>query len=1336
MEQQENNIEQSNSQVFKIQGMKRDLSESSFENSFAFENKNMRINIVDDDNTLMNLTNERGTLFSCKIKGFPIGVKKYDTDKILLITTTNSGSFNISNLKQEYCSGPTSIEDYDSFNIEDYSDYIYIICKDNDTLVKGRQIKKSKLGFSATNPLEIEHCKDGEKDYFYIADGQNMLKTFVLKNDSIIESNTNLDYCNRIGGTEKIIATDIQSDSGEFFSGVILYAFSYTTTQGHKTGLIDDTMQIPLTNYRSSMGLAPNTRCNIAMSITVKNLISTFKSIDIYSFYRSSLDGEIIVRKVKECAITGKDIVITDENKGEIISYSELITRFNNVLIPSTITQKNSTLFLGNIQTNNYGNLKKLIEKAGKITLYIDSQTVAFYNVYHYGIQLQDIYGNWSPVLYIKKTNSVSKARIPKDISEYAIAHGYIAYRIMISQIHETKKVVCEGVALPVISIDEGKYGINSYAQYSCDVHSYDIYNPKGRNRIVKDYRLHSVYSPDIEFNENFSIHKDTKYDIYYNVSDIYESYKFIDITLNGNTGVLYNNTSPDLGTVKWVNDTIVWTDAIYGYQKALQLLWTYSGPKDKIGENEILTDIYNLAMIDLKEKPTNFVIYTWQPSGSLNDSNGYTSVLRTKKISYKYKNSFSVSKNDVYDRSELYLYDGSTNNIPVDTAVYAGSVNHELYPSYWEMNENYSTYNKKGEQYFWDNNYEISNAKNYSLVISDSYRFNGQPIEVLDNNIKDGESIVPLWRYSAKTKSYNDNGITGIDDNNGLKGWYGTTLGIIKMDVPLDKVKEWGGKEESGSSIKIKVSNNYNRGNSIKLSYKTAKHVVVNLLGSETKENKNVLIIDDSVNSRNLSDYEIENGQWIACSPKCNFKDEEEVEIYSYLMYRWGTDFNIFDYKTGDPYQCLKTEPYSLSDTNQVTCVVEISNIESYINPMCRYDSLYKLINFNGVTSAMFNKMNMVYNQRNNFFIYPGITKSTITDDSLEKTILYSDMKIANEKYDTYINLSTTNFFTIDSYVNKINKLITYNDKLLCFSDDVIVHILYNENAVVNTESVGSLGIASSDSITGSQLITNTYGCLNKWSIGIYSNILYFNDDLNNKIIAFSGDFTCLNEELGIETLNNDIFGLSVWTPYKWGNTKLNIDKYSKDIHYTTNSIDIAFNTKISSFTSLYSYENVSYIETLSDKSLAFKYDNGYTNIYILRQGDYNYFFGKYEPYWTTVIINQNSLATKTLSNIEFSSEAYSNNIPDNNYTFDTVTLWNDYQSNKTRVDYKMFGQSLLKKKFRIWRVNRLRNGTKYVKRNYDMVSNTWSYMKLSSEKENTNKLTLHWIKLNYKNG
>ena len=392
-------------------------------------------------------------------------------------------------------------------------------------------------------------------------------------------------------------------------------------------------------------------------------------------------------------------------------------------------------------------------------------------------------------------------------------------------------------------------------------------------------------------------------------------------------------------------------------------------------------------------------------------------------------------------------------------------------------------------------------------------------------------------------------------------------------------------------------------------------------------------------------------------------------------------------------------------------------------------------------MSSSIINKINLVYNQKNNFFIFSGITSDTVTDDTLKKTILYSDIKVANEVEDTFVNLPITNFHTIDSNINSINKLIVYNDKLLCFSDDAIVQILYNENVVINTDSVQSLGLASSDKVTGSQLITNTYGCLNKWSIGISNNVLYFNDDLNRKIFAYDGQFHCLNEELGIQTLNSKLFKNVVWNPNDFGNTKLNIDKYTADIHYTGDDIDIVFNENIGNFTSLYSYEALPYISTIGQHTIGFQNKSGNTYLHFLREGNYNQFFGVYKPFYTTVIINNNSLVTKMLTNVEFSSEAYSLNngslLPQHDYTFSHIEFYNDYQRNKVKIDYKLYGQSLLKRKFRIWRINRFRNYTRMPNRNYDMISNPWTYLKLLTEGtalESNRKLTLHWINVNYR--
>lgn len=1391
-DQQRNNIQQHPlQQVFKVKGMKTDLSESSFENEFAFENKNMRINVVDEDNTLMNLTNERGTKFVDSIQGIPIGLKKYDYNKALLFTTNNEGSFNIEKITTNEGINNIELQETDSDISIDFKDHIYKL-EQQDKNIKVEEIGTliKDTNFSAVNPLEIESYKDGNKDYFYIADGINNFKSFCLQGSEITSNFDNidnkkqqhLDYNCKIDGNESITVKSIKSSNGEFFAGTIIYCFSYITYQGHKTGIIDITNEVlAIKNYEQNYGLEPNKRANIANAITINGLTNSFKEIEIYSLFRATLNGEIIVRKVCELPINNNRIVyFTDLNQGEIISYQELLTRFNSVLIPSTITQKSGALFLGNIKTNNYENLKNLLlsENQNYIELTRNNNKFLLDNQYFYGIQLQDVYGNWSPVIYVGTESEVHEIKINAEYQNKALQLGYIAIRAMLLDNKRIRNTICEGVTAKTWSLESAKYGVDYYSPYFLDVYSNDIYSKDNKRITPNISNVVDFYSPDIEFDENFSYNNISKYILAYKTANKQLSNHTYDVAINGNIGILYNNESNDIGKIDIFGNIsdgfrYLWKDAISGYQKALQILiHDYNGGKsDDDSGDDVVSALYMIGRAGIKEQPTDFVIYLWQPSGSLNDSDGKTSVLKYKRISRKYNITHSNYSSFKQEEVSIRLFDGTTNNIPINgIKVYGGTVNQKIYPSSWSIDETYRESNIANGETFWDDNQALL-AEEYALSILNTYQYVGQPIEFYYQLPGENKSVIKTQEFSALAKMYQEN--KNYDKKKlcvrTFRGKFGTSLGdsslseifsagILDNDFSGTKFSwaiekagyEYGysksgygdsGGDDSGiltgsfkgqrrknefshiCTAKIRVSNKYNRSGSINIAYKTAKHLV---LSKKSNINGGYCQLKQPITHYEIKPKDIETGQWIICSKKVALNGNKNIYL----------DVDINDSYVWQPYECLKTEPYSLNDENQVTCVLSIQDVNSYINPMCRYDNLRNLSDYNGITSAVFNKLNMVYNQKNNFFIFGGITENTITDDNLEHTILYSDMKLANEKEDSFINFDTTNFYTIDSNISKINKLITYNDKLLCFSDNAISQILYNENVVINTDSVQSLGLASTDKVTGSQLISNTFGCMNKWSMGIYNNILFFNDDLNNKMIAYSGEFDYLNETLNIETLNSKFLKKSVWNPVYWGNTKLNIDSYAKDVHYTTNDTDIALNQTVGNFTSLYSYEKIPYMETLGDYSIAIRNLNrNKSEVYLLRQGDYNHFFDKFEPYWTTVIVNQNSLINKMISNLEFSTEAYDNNmLPVQNFTFDHIEFWNDYQSNKMAVNYKLYGQSLLKKKFRIWRINHFRSSTRMIKRNYDMMSNTWHYLKLSVENKNSNKLTLHWLNLNYR--
>ena len=1371
-----------NSQVFKVRGMKTDFSESSAENSYAFENKNMRINIVDEDNTLLNLTNERGTKdTNVTLQGIPIGVKKYDINKALIFTTNNVGGVDVPEIivKEESKFTPVISQTTSDISVSNFVDKIYNIEVNNDdirTTELTSNIKiDSNLNFSAHNPLEIESFKDGSKNYFYLADGINNLKTFWLENNSIDGnySNKRLDYNSRITGAETISASYFQSTVSEFYSGAIIYCFCYITKQGHKTNIIDITDVQYITSYdryNTKQGLAPNSRCNVAFKIDLNNLSIEFNQVEIYSLFRSTLNGDIVVKKVSTSNYDNRTTLsIIDQNQGMAWSYQDLLTRFNSALIPSTICQKSNALFLGNITTNNYQNLAELMDTnlytikttSGDGSL-VGSNSSTNANAYYYGIQYQDIYGNWSPTMYIGYKQGIpSNVTINLTTTNKALQLGYVAARLMLLDNRRVRKNICQGIMLPTWKFEDDKYGINYFSPYFSEVSQEDIY---------KSYKIetpanspHDIYSPDIEFDENFIIDNNTSYSVLYTAKTTLPlPVLTAEVFINGNEGIAYNEIEDTkkgkLLTDSYNNRIFHYFGAMTGYQKALQFGLWYQSEGSDMGTN-ILCPLRRLNDFDIKDHLVDYKVYLWQPSGSLDDSDGSTSVLKYKKIS-RYEAVWSSTFLYI-SSTKLRLFDGTTNNIPLNTDVYAGNINLTVYTKKANFDITQSSNqgrNSNGRtRDMWDTE-QIPVVDNYAWDCMLTTIFMGQPIEFMTykdykdriysnvNKISRNSNWHETWAtnwgaYFTNNVQYNPQNSPDIY----IKLWKDTSLRaagkdweMVTNNVPHFRDAYYDGTTKTlyqyvatnDEVVDILCTGVHSRSKSIKIAYKTAKHLVT--VGQFNSYPKKCAIFKENVTISNLSNEEIQNGQWIVCSQKVQLKQGFATTISNINIneqYKWVKDYG--------GYECLKTTPYSQSDENQVTNVITTDSLYSYFNPMCRYDNLRNLQNYNGVTFDMFNKINTVYNQKNNFFIFSGITENTIADDTLENSIIYSDMKLANETEDSFVNFPTTNFYNIDTNINTINKLIVYNDKLLCFSNDAVCQVLYNENVVVNTDSVQSLGLASSDKITGTTLISNTFGCYNKWSMGIYNNILYFNDDLNNKIIAYTGEFTPINETFNIETLNSYFFKKSIWNPIDWNNTKLNIDLFGKDVHFTTPDIDIALNPTLGAFTSLYSYEQTPYVVNLGNHTIALREENKNTKLYYLREGDYNYFFNKgFQPYHTTVIMNQNSLVNKYMSFVEFSTEAYNNGslLPNQNFTFDHITFWNDYQQNKMKVDYKIYGQSLLKKKFRIWRINRFRNNTKLFRRNYDTIANTWNYLKLSSEEPNKNKLTLHWININYR--
>lgn len=138
---------------------------------------------------------------------------------------------------------------------------------------------------------------------------------------------------------------------------------------------------------------------------------------------------------------------------------------------------------------------------------------------------------------------------------------------------------------------------------------------------------------------------------------------------------------------------------------------------------------------------------------------------------------------------------------------------------------------------------------------------------------------------------------------------------------------------------------------------------------------------------------------------------------------------------------------------------------------------------------------------------------------------------------------------------------------------------------------------------------------------------------------------------------------------------------------------------------------------------------------------GDYNMFFGHYYPYSVTFVSNADEPYDKIFNTVEFRADCWTkdnsgNEVLASGHTFDTLEVWNEYQKGVSSLTNLAARPSPLKKKFRVWRANVPRANTDWngVKANkMDRIRNTWAYVKLSMNKENTDRMEFHDMIVHY---
>lgn len=464
-----------------------------------------------------------------------------------------------------------------------------------------------------------------------------------------------------------------------------------------------------------------------------------------------------------------------------------------------------------------------------------------------------------------------------------------------------------------------------------------------------------------------------------------------------------------------------------------------------------------------------------------------------------------------------------------------------------------------------------------------------------------------------------------------------------------------------------------------------------------------------------------IQNNQWLPCG--------EPVDIISYSGK--VKEYTTVIWSEGDTYyqryDNLKTYPYTLEDINSVTDILSFM-VETRINLDGRYDKNRGSLSALVTTPANFNFMNEIYSQKNNFFTY-RITRDELSN--FDNSITWTKTKTPGEDIDTWTNITLASILDLDGDKGSVNSIKRFNNELFAFQDRGLSQILYNDNMQFASTQGVPVEIGNSGKVNGKRYISSSIGCQNKWSICEGTSGLYFIDNISKSAFLFNGQLESISDKLGFKSWFNSEVTADIWNPVDFSNFVTYYDKINKDVLFINRDNCLAFSELAGQFSSFYSYEKTPYFNYLGDKGIAIN-TQGLSPIYKVWQhnaGEYNMFYGNYQPFYTTIVANPDMQMDKVFNNLEFRSDTWDNNSTLLNTTFDTLYTWNEYQKGELNLNTVKGRPSSLKQKFRIWRTNIPRSSENY----RDRMRNPWLYLKLSMNKKNTNKTILHDMNVYY---
>lgn len=1365
-------------EVHVFQGMSRDIHPKKQQAQHLWEAMNIRLTAMNGD-TLLTLTNERGPQ-ECVA----------DDGTNYVITGKYLGHCVIDNLcimfsvRNEDCY-ITKIE----LIVDESADTAPQERRIGNITMPTVLVASSDLNFREDHPIEaIAVYGSNSVRKVYWTDGVNQPRIINIDKTYYDINEHTFDFTPTLMLNENVTIKR-RPVGGMFPAGVIQYAFTYYNQYLQETNIFH-TSRLYYTSFEERGGSPEDkvsnsfeiTIDNVDPHFDYVRIYSIMRTtLDAVPTVTRVKDIQITTQEIGEKKFADPINFIDTGTMGEIVDPSFLLYVGGEAVTASTMASKNNTLFLGDLTMlreepfDNDLRMSQQDKEEIKSNVMIHQMACNEYNqqiekqvwfntlkegycagfkykeYYKLGIQFQHETGKWSKPIYLCTKQQLRQPsifqyyndsrmdiRIPvfewnltNDIWRTAGQNKYVKVRpvVVFPNLYE-RYVIAQGILNATVYNDADRNSALPYAQSSwffrplnvtlnqyanqlstwtkVDVEyrhgmplgklpyrfaeiqgaeAVDFEHPDQEQRIQfkVDLNLVTFHSPDVEFDDSFY---NFDYSPKYQVSCVgfvqwYKCYSDIDIQtetskLESKGGGFikgrHSNDSHILCSGLFYSDYLVKFDG---------------GENDKYESN------------DEQKQPVLFMVSPWNRIGSLNndvtrpsDKGIRSAVLKSKKLSnlrigdtyYVGINGFSDYNNGIDWRAvEERGYD-EAKELSIDGQSSSGQSQQTVDMTMNFFNIDYVGVCKvKGDKGYYGNvDTLLTPAADYGVHFS-----NGK------------KTIISMSDY--------------------LRASFSDKVEFLHSTINMPK-------EENGDYINNYLGtdiNLYKTQDGVRMKYKSTPHLVIDLNDKYLIEKygnggqKGIQLLADILNPNAPFIDEGYNGQdiWYPAGEAVDLRKPNASSVDT-IVWEWGDTWY-------QRYDCMKTYAFTLEDQNSV---IEIGSflVETRVNIDGRYDKNIGQMSNLVAMPTNFNLINPVYSQHDNFFSY------SVLDDNFYKNTKYNNQITwtlghqATADVDEWTRITLANVYDMDGTKGPITRLYSFNDQLVCFQQDAVSQILYDERVAIPSSDGVPIEIGNSSIVQGTRYFSDAIGCSNKYTVCSSPTALYFLDSMQNNLYTVTSE--------GVQPLSQQKgFGWYFSSNEHSQHWKCFYDKKYNDLYILGESDCIVYSEILGAFTSFMSYNNSATMFNIGREFYAVRQNaNGDQQIWRMFNGGYNNFFGEYQPFYITFISNDEPLNVKQFTNIQINADLYQNNVILNNRLFDYINVNNEYQSARQSIDFKLCKPSFSKKKFRLWNIDIPRNGR-------DRITNTWCKIELGMNPHGENstleniKFVMHDLNVTY---